>query len=96
MLSDSKESGHTQQPDLQGPTTNKSSIMQSANICVLRMRSVLKADASCSQRVVQKEVCYRAGLIKGAFMGCERISVCLGRKLFDPQKSQTTSRAVKN
>ncbi|XP_051483143.1 uncharacterized protein LOC127388112 isoform X2 [Apus apus] len=26
-------------------------------------------------------------------MVCERISVCLGRKLFDPQKSQTTSRA---
>ncbi|XP_068036765.1 uncharacterized protein [Anomalospiza imberbis] len=26
-------------------------------------------------------------------MVCERISLCLGRKLFDPQKSQTTSRA---
>lgn len=32
--------------------------------------------------MVQKEVCDRAGLIKGAFMGCERISVRLGRKLF--------------
>ncbi|XP_041270731.1 uncharacterized protein LOC121341351 isoform X3 [Onychostruthus taczanowskii] len=26
-------------------------------------------------------------------MVCERISLCLGRKLFDPQKNQTTSRA---
>ncbi|XP_064413522.1 uncharacterized protein LOC102352735 isoform X3 [Latimeria chalumnae] len=33
-----------------------------------------------------------AGLIKGAFMVCERISVCLGRKLFDPQRSRTACR----
>ncbi|XP_064413523.1 uncharacterized protein LOC102352735 isoform X4 [Latimeria chalumnae] len=56
---------------------------------------LLGNDQSCHELQKYTVCCtagLTAGLIKGAFMVCERISVCLGRKLFDPQRSRTACR----
>ncbi|XP_030888736.1 uncharacterized protein LOC115942495 isoform X2 [Leptonychotes weddellii] len=55
------------------------------------MYFILRADALGSQRGVESSL-LQCWIHKRAFMACERISVCLGRKLFDLQKSQKTSR----
>ncbi|XP_070453651.1 uncharacterized protein [Equus przewalskii] len=55
------------------------------------MYFILRADALGSRRGVESSL-LQCWIHKRVFMVCERISVCLGRKLFDLQKSQKTSR----